>query len=60
MRLVIAWKECDVMFKHILNHKSRLNLRRIQEAQVKRFVAQVSQTDRFALKLGIRVDLMLE
>ncbi|KAF7832016.1 uncharacterized protein G2W53_014390 [Senna tora] len=26
----------------------------------KRVVAQVSQTDRFALYLGIRVDLMLE
>ncbi|KAF7839115.1 uncharacterized protein G2W53_007597 [Senna tora] len=60
MGLVIAWKVCEVMSKHILNKKSLLNLKRIQEIQVKRVVAQESQTDRFALYLEIRVDLMLE
>ncbi|KAF7824005.1 uncharacterized protein G2W53_022149 [Senna tora] len=53
MELNIAWKECEVMSNHILNGKSRLNLKRIQEVQVKRVVAQVSQTNRFAFYLGI-------
>ncbi|KAF7812442.1 uncharacterized protein G2W53_033418 [Senna tora] len=48
------------MSKDILDQKSQLNLKIIQEVQAKRVVAQVSQTDRFALYLGIRVDLMLE
>ncbi|KAF7841510.1 uncharacterized protein G2W53_003808 [Senna tora] len=52
MGLVIAWKVCEVILKHILNGKSRLNLKRIEEVQVKH-VAQVSQTDRFAFNLGI-------
>ncbi|KAF7832233.1 uncharacterized protein G2W53_014566 [Senna tora] len=30
---VIASKACDVVSKHILNRKSRLNLKRIQEVQ---------------------------
>ncbi|KAF7835549.1 uncharacterized protein G2W53_010408 [Senna tora] len=34
MGLVIAWKVCQLMSKHILNQKSRLNLKRIQEVQV--------------------------
>ncbi|KAF7835556.1 uncharacterized protein G2W53_010415 [Senna tora] len=33
---------------------------RIEEVQVKRVVAQVSQTYRFGLYFGLRVDLMLE
>ncbi|KAF7844389.1 uncharacterized protein G2W53_001294 [Senna tora] len=49
----MAWKVCEVMPKHILNPKSRLNLKRIHEVQVKCVVAQVSQIDRFALYLGI-------
>ncbi|KAF7802308.1 uncharacterized protein G2W53_041419 [Senna tora] len=53
MGLVIAWKKCEVMSKHTLNRKSRLNLKRLQEVQVKRVVAQVSQKDRFALCFGI-------
>ncbi|KAF7832157.1 uncharacterized protein G2W53_014490 [Senna tora] len=53
MGVVIEWKMCEVMSKHILNRKSRLNLQRIQQVQVKHFVAQVSKTDRFALYLGI-------
>ncbi|KAF7812465.1 uncharacterized protein G2W53_033441 [Senna tora] len=60
MGLVIAWKVCDVMSKHTLSRKSQLNLKRIQEVQVKRVVAQLSQIDRFVLYLEIRVDLMLE
>ncbi|KAF7839124.1 uncharacterized protein G2W53_007606 [Senna tora] len=49
MALVIAWKVCQVMSKHILKLKSRLNLKRIQEVQVKRVVAKVNQTDHFML-----------
>ncbi|KAF7832102.1 uncharacterized protein G2W53_014435 [Senna tora] len=60
MGLVIAWMVCKVMSKHILNRKSRLNLKKIQEVQVKGVVALVSQTDSFLLYLGIQVDLMLE
>ncbi|KAF7802105.1 uncharacterized protein G2W53_041216 [Senna tora] len=48
------------MGKHRLNQNLRFNLKRIQEVQVKRVVAQVSQTDRFALYLGIREDLIHE
>ncbi|KAF7812409.1 uncharacterized protein G2W53_033385 [Senna tora] len=60
MGLVITWKEFEVTSKHILNQNSRLNLKIFQEEQVKCVVAEVSQTDRFALYLGIRVNLMLE
>ncbi|KAF7839165.1 uncharacterized protein G2W53_007647 [Senna tora] len=60
MGLEIAWNVCPVMSKLILNQKSRLNLNRIQEVQVKRVVAQVSEIDHFALFLGIRVDFRLE
>ncbi|KAF7844388.1 uncharacterized protein G2W53_001293 [Senna tora] len=48
------------MSRDILNRKLQLNLKRIQEVQVKRVFAQVTQTDRFVLYLGIRVDLMLK
>ncbi|KAF7812432.1 uncharacterized protein G2W53_033408 [Senna tora] len=60
MGFVIAWKVYEVMSKVILNRKSRLNLTRFQEVQVKHVVAQVSKFDRFALYLGIQVDLILE
>ncbi|KAF7841506.1 uncharacterized protein G2W53_003804 [Senna tora] len=60
MGLVIAWKVCEVMSKYILNRKSQLNLKRNEEVQVKCVDAQVNQTVRFALYLGIHVDLMLE
>ncbi|KAF7839145.1 uncharacterized protein G2W53_007627 [Senna tora] len=53
MGLAIAWKVCEVMSKDILNQKSRLNLKRIQEVQVKCDVAQVIQTYRLPLYLGI-------
>ncbi|KAF7841508.1 uncharacterized protein G2W53_003806 [Senna tora] len=36
------------------------NLKRIQEVQLKHVVAQVSQTDYFALYLEIQVDLIFE
>ncbi|KAF7839138.1 uncharacterized protein G2W53_007620 [Senna tora] len=49
MGLVIAWKECEVMYKHIFNPKSPLNLKRLEEVQVKRVVSHLSQMDRFAL-----------
>ncbi|KAF7802410.1 uncharacterized protein G2W53_041521 [Senna tora] len=42
------------------NEKSRSDLRNIHEARVKSLVAHVSETDRFALYLRIRLDLMLE
>ncbi|KAF7841521.1 uncharacterized protein G2W53_003819 [Senna tora] len=48
------------MPKLILNEKSRLNFKGIQEALVKRGVAKVNQTDRIALYLGIKVHFMLE
>ncbi|KAF7832137.1 uncharacterized protein G2W53_014470 [Senna tora] len=60
MGLVIAWMECEVMSKRNLNRTLKLSLKRIQEVQVKRVVAQVCQTDHFALHLGIQVDSMLE
>ncbi|KAF7832149.1 uncharacterized protein G2W53_014482 [Senna tora] len=60
MGLLIAWKVREVMCKHILNRKSRLNVKRIQEEQVKCDVAKVSPTDRFALYLAIRGDLIIE
>ncbi|KAF7839135.1 uncharacterized protein G2W53_007617 [Senna tora] len=58
--LVIARKEYEVMLKYILKQKSRLKLKRIEEVPVKHVVAQLRQTDRFALNLGIRLDLMLK
>ncbi|KAF7839147.1 uncharacterized protein G2W53_007629 [Senna tora] len=53
MRLLITWMVFEGMSKHMLNIKTRLNLKRIEEIQIKRGVAHVSQTDRFALYLGI-------
>ncbi|KAF7841520.1 uncharacterized protein G2W53_003818 [Senna tora] len=38
----------------------RSNLKRIQEVQVQCLDALVSQTDRFALYMGIDVDIILE
>ncbi|KAF7839134.1 uncharacterized protein G2W53_007616 [Senna tora] len=55
MGLMIAWKVCQVMSKHILKKQSRLNIK----VQVKRVVAQVSETDRYVLYFGIGVDLKL-
>ncbi|KAF7844212.1 uncharacterized protein G2W53_001117 [Senna tora] len=56
--LVIAWKVCKVKSNHILNRKSRLNLKRIEEELAKRDVAYVSQTNRFSLYLGTLLDLI--
>ncbi|KAF7841515.1 uncharacterized protein G2W53_003813 [Senna tora] len=52
MGLTIAWKECEVMYEYILDQNSRLNLKTIEEVQVNRVVAQVSQTNYFALYFG--------
>ncbi|KAF7841518.1 uncharacterized protein G2W53_003816 [Senna tora] len=60
MGLVIAWKVSEVMSKHILNRKMRLNLKSNQEVQVQRVVAQISQIEGIALYLRIRVDLIPE
>ncbi|KAF7839109.1 uncharacterized protein G2W53_007591 [Senna tora] len=49
----MAWNVREVICKHILNQKSRLNLNRLQEVQVKRVVAQVIQTDRFTMSKNI-------
>ncbi|KAF7844382.1 uncharacterized protein G2W53_001287 [Senna tora] len=59
MGLVIALKVCEVMSKDILNLKSRFNLKRIEQLQEKCVNGQVCYTDRFALNLGIPMDLML-
>ncbi|KAF7832154.1 uncharacterized protein G2W53_014487 [Senna tora] len=56
MGLVIAWKVYEDISKHILNPKSHLNLKRIQDEQVKLVVALVSQTDSFVLYFGIQLD----
>ncbi|KAF7801152.1 uncharacterized protein G2W53_044915 [Senna tora] len=45
MGLVIEWEVCQVMSEHILNGKPRLNLKRIQEAQV-RTSCQTSESNR--------------
>ncbi|KAF7821305.1 hypothetical protein G2W53_026760 [Senna tora] len=58
--VLIAWKECEFIFKHILDEGLRLDLRNVHEVPVKRVHEHVSQTDRFALYLGIQMDLMLE
>ncbi|KAF7832164.1 uncharacterized protein G2W53_014497 [Senna tora] len=65
MDLMLEWDSwshgrCANSCKHILFRKSRLNLKRIEDVQVKRVVAQVSQTGRFALILIIPVVLKLE
>ncbi|KAF7835200.1 uncharacterized protein G2W53_010059 [Senna tora] len=60
MGLVIAWEVCQVKYKHILNGKLRLNLKRIQEAQV-RTCCRTSESDEcHRVVLEIRVDLMVE
>ncbi|KAF7802104.1 uncharacterized protein G2W53_041215 [Senna tora] len=60
MGLLIPPKECEVMSKHSWNQNSWLNANRIQEVQVERVAAHVTQLDRFALYLGIQVDFKLE
>ncbi|KAF7802117.1 uncharacterized protein G2W53_041228 [Senna tora] len=48
------------MSKHILEEKSLSDLKNVHEVRVKSLVAQVSETDRFALYFGNRVDLVLQ
>ncbi|KAF7835179.1 uncharacterized protein G2W53_010038 [Senna tora] len=60
MGLVIAWDLYQVMSKHILKGKRRLNLKRLHEAQV-RTCCRTSESNGFVrVVLGIRVGLMLE
>ncbi|KAF7814910.1 uncharacterized protein G2W53_028879 [Senna tora] len=60
MGFAIARKVCQVMSKHILNRNRDSISKELKKYLFKRVVAQVSENDRFALYLGIQVDLMLE
>ncbi|KAF7835175.1 uncharacterized protein G2W53_010034 [Senna tora] len=60
MGLVIAWEVCQVMSKHILNGKPRLNIKRIQEAEVRTCCRTSESNGCVRVVLGIRVRLMLE
>ncbi|KAF7835174.1 uncharacterized protein G2W53_010033 [Senna tora] len=60
MGLVIAWEVCQVMFKHILNGKPLLNLKRMQEAQVRTCCRRSGSSGSVPVVLGIGVGLMLE
>ncbi|KAF7835034.1 uncharacterized protein G2W53_009893 [Senna tora] len=60
MGLMIPWEVCQVMPKHILKGKPRLNLNIIQEAQVRTCSRTSESNGCFRVVLGIRVDLMLE
>ncbi|KAF7835171.1 uncharacterized protein G2W53_010030 [Senna tora] len=57
---VIAWEVFQVMSNHILNGKPRLNLKRIQEAQVRTSCRTSESNGCVRVVLGIRVGLMLE
>ncbi|KAF7835202.1 uncharacterized protein G2W53_010061 [Senna tora] len=60
MGLMISWEVCQVMSKHILNGKPRLNLKRIQEPQVPTCCRTIESDGCLRVVLEIRVDLMLE
>ncbi|KAF7835182.1 uncharacterized protein G2W53_010041 [Senna tora] len=60
MGLMIAWEVCQVLANHILNGKSRLNLKRIQEAQVRTCCRTCESNRCVCVVLRIRVGLMLE
>ncbi|KAF7800564.1 uncharacterized protein G2W53_045015 [Senna tora] len=60
MGLEIVWEVCQVMSKHILNGKPRLNLKRIQEAQVRTCCRTSESNGCVRVVLGIRVGLMVE
>ncbi|KAF7802413.1 uncharacterized protein G2W53_041524 [Senna tora] len=49
-----------IMSYHIMDEKSRPDLRNGHEVRVKSLVAQVSETDRIVFYLRNRVDFMLE
>ncbi|KAF7821439.1 uncharacterized protein G2W53_026894 [Senna tora] len=48
------------MMRHIHEERNETAPEELMKYKFKRIVAQVSHTDRFALYLGIRVDLILE
>ncbi|KAF7835177.1 uncharacterized protein G2W53_010036 [Senna tora] len=58
--LLIAWEVSQVMSEHILNGKPRLNLKRIQEAEVRTCCHTSELNGCVRVVLGIRVGLMLE
>ncbi|KAF7835036.1 uncharacterized protein G2W53_009895 [Senna tora] len=60
MGLVIVWEACQVMSKNILKGKQPLNLKRIQEAQVRTCCRTSESNGCVRVVLGIRVSLMLE
>ncbi|KAF7835186.1 uncharacterized protein G2W53_010045 [Senna tora] len=60
MGLVIAWEQRQVMSKHILKGRQRLNLETIQEAQVLTCWRTSESNGCVRVVLGIRVGLLLE
>ncbi|KAF7835196.1 uncharacterized protein G2W53_010055 [Senna tora] len=60
MGLVIAWEVCQVLSKYIFNRTPPLNLKRIQEAQVRTCCRTSELNECVRVVLGIRVGLMLE
>ncbi|KAF7814949.1 uncharacterized protein G2W53_028918 [Senna tora] len=60
MGLMIAWELCEVISKHILKGKQRLNLKRIQEAQVRTCCCSSESNRCVRIVLEIREGLMLE
>ncbi|KAF7835178.1 uncharacterized protein G2W53_010037 [Senna tora] len=60
MGLVITWEVWQVMYRHILNGKLRVNLKLIQDAQVQTCCRTSESNGCVRIVLGIRVGLMLE
>ncbi|KAF7835180.1 uncharacterized protein G2W53_010039 [Senna tora] len=60
MGLVIAMEVCQDISKHILNGKPRLNLKTMQEAQVRTYCCTSESNGCLRVVLRIRVGLMLE
>ncbi|KAF7835033.1 uncharacterized protein G2W53_009892 [Senna tora] len=60
MGLVIVWEVFQVMSKHILKGKPRLNLNIILEEQVRTCCRTSESNGCVRIVLGTRVDLMLE
>ncbi|KAF7835030.1 uncharacterized protein G2W53_009889 [Senna tora] len=60
MGLVMAWAVYEVMSKSILKGKPQLNIKRIQEAQVRMCCRTSESNGCVRVLLGIREDLMLE
>ncbi|KAF7835197.1 uncharacterized protein G2W53_010056 [Senna tora] len=60
MGLMIAWVVCQAKSKHILKQKPRLNLKKVQEAQLGTCYRTSESNGCLLVVLGIRVDLMVE